>query len=141
MCMFSRPVVSVSQTNIFARHGAPGRQFIVYSLKLGAREDVAMVLPIPVRPRSGETAVRFINLEGYPRFFEDLHTPFDPVALSGGGFGGARGSGLAVVDVGSFEASYVPTVRDFDRLDPRFRLPEGTWNALPQYARYGFAVF
>ena len=27
------------------------------------------------------------------------------------------------------------------RLDPRFRLPDGVWDQLPQYARFGFAVF
>ena len=48
---------------------------------------------------------------------------------------------LEVVSVGSFEASYVPTVGDFARLDARFRLPEGTWEQLPQYKDYGFAVF
>jgi hypothetical protein len=31
MCCFSRPVQSVSATNIFARPAAGGRQFLVYS--------------------------------------------------------------------------------------------------------------
>jgi hypothetical protein len=46
-----------------------------------------------------------------------------------------------VVDVGSFEASYVPTVADFDRLDERFRMPAGVWDELPTYRHFGFAVF
>jgi hypothetical protein len=46
-----------------------------------------------------------------------------------------------VVSVGSFDASYVPTIADFDRLDARFVLPKGTWDKLPQYHDYGFAVF
>ena len=41
----------------------------------------------------------------------------------------------------SYEASFVPTVADFARLDERFRLPAGTWEKLPQYKNYGFAVF
>src|SRR5207248_7445223 len=48
---------------------------------------------------------------------------------------------LNVVDVGSFEASFVPTIPDFERLDERFRLPTGTWDQLPQYKQYGFTVF
>jgi hypothetical protein len=48
---------------------------------------------------------------------------------------------LDVVSVGSFEASFVPTVTDFSRLDERFRLPDEAWNELPQYKGFGFAVF
>jgi hypothetical protein len=46
-----------------------------------------------------------------------------------------------VESVGAFEASFVPTAADFDRLDRRFRLPEGTWDRLPGYKGFGFAVF
>jgi hypothetical protein len=46
-----------------------------------------------------------------------------------------------VVQVGNFESSFVPAVKDFARLDERFRLPTETWNKLPQYGAYGFAVF
>jgi hypothetical protein len=45
------------------------------------------------------------------------------------------------VDVGSYEASFVPTVKDFARLDPRFRLAPAVWDKLPQYKDWGFAVF
>jgi hypothetical protein len=48
---------------------------------------------------------------------------------------------LVVHDVGAFEASFVPTIKDFSRLDERFRLPAGTWEELPRYKKYGFAVF
>lgn len=43
--------------------------------------------------------------------------------------------------VGSFEASFVPSMADWDRLDPRFRLPVDTWARLGDYADWGFAVF
>jgi hypothetical protein len=46
-----------------------------------------------------------------------------------------------VHSVGSFEASYVPTLGDMDRLDKRFRISDEIWRALPQYASAGFAVF
>ena len=48
---------------------------------------------------------------------------------------------LPVVEVGDYIASYVPTLQDFDRLDSCFRLPEETWDQLPLYSDYGFAVF
>jgi hypothetical protein len=48
---------------------------------------------------------------------------------------------LVVHDVGSFEASFVPTLADFSRLDARFRLPAAVWDRLPQYRDFGFAVF
>jgi len=48
---------------------------------------------------------------------------------------------LQVHEVGSFEASFVPTLNDFDRLDSRFRLPEQIWHQLPIYEDYAFAVF
>jgi hypothetical protein len=143
MCCFSQSVISVSGTNIFARHDGNGRQYIAYSMTVKAKEDLAMILPLPVIPRSGEQAVRFINLEDYPNFFTDMQSGFqtDDTTMSLSEGIEAERKTLAVVEVGSFEASYVPTVRDFGRLDPRFCLPEGTWESLPQYKDYGFAVF
>ena len=35
----------------------------------------------------------------------------------------------------------MPAVKDFARLDERFRLPATTWDALPDYKDHGFAVF
>src|SRR4029079_513166 len=48
---------------------------------------------------------------------------------------------LPVIPVGSFEASFVPTVNDFSRLDERFRLPGNAFDKLAGYKKYGFAVF
>jgi hypothetical protein len=42
--------------------------------------------------------------------------------------------------VGKFEASFVPTISDFARLDERFRISNETWIQLPLYSDYGFAV-
>ncbi len=47
---------------------------------------------------------------------------------------------LEVVTVGAYEASFVPTVKDFARLDERFRLPTA-WDALPAVKEHGFVVF
>lgn len=148
MCCFSRPVKRVFGTNIFARGSTKGRQFIVYSMSLMAEEDLAMILPLPVPAKTADDAVKFIDLSKFPKFFADLRAGFPeepakndsrrPLALGGGG---GIADPLKVVQVGSFEASFVPTVKDFDRLDERFRLPTGVWDKLPGYKNHGFAVF
>ena len=48
---------------------------------------------------------------------------------------------LKVHAVGCYEASFVPTLKDFERLDERFRIPAEVWADLPEYRDYGFAVF
>lgn len=144
MCCFSRPVDSVSATNIFARSGTDGRQFIAYSMTLRAGEDLAMILALPVKSGSGEKAVEFISLKNYAEFFSDLQKGFPvppPPGPPSRSFGAVAGSKLEVVAVGNFEASFVPTIADFARLDERFRLPTGTWEKLPAYKNHGFAVF
>jgi hypothetical protein len=148
MCIFTgsaAAIAHVSATSIFARALPRGRQVLVYSMSVAASEPVAMVLPVPVPPRSGEAALSFINLEGYPNFFTDLDRAFPkPVALSdsyGAPAPAARAATLKVHDVGAFEASFVPTRSDFERLDARFRLADSVWSALPDYADWGFAVF
>jgi hypothetical protein len=146
MCCFSRPVVSVSATNIFARAGENDQQFLVYSMTLNAQDDLAMVLPLPVKIGTNEKGVSFIDLSGYPDFFADLRNGFPvPKTKSEWHFGcsATRSAAptLEVVRVGNFEASFVPTVKDFSRLDERFRLPADAWEKLPVYHDYGFAVF
>lgn len=144
MCCFSRPVDFVADTGIFARHARQGRQLLVYGMKVGASEALAMILPIPVAAGSAEGAVDFINLEGYPVFFDDLAAGFARRSFLAGAAKSVQPGDvrtLKVERVGSFVASFVPTVRDFARLDPRFRLSDGVWKRLGQYAKYGFAVF
>lgn len=147
MCCFSRPVISVSATNIFARPAEEGRQFVVYSMTLNAKDDLAMILPLPVKAGSDEKAVTFVDLSNYPDFFTDLHKGFpvfitDDLGLAmSKGIAVANSRKLEVVRVGSFEASFVPTLKDFFRLDERFRISDRAWKQLPQYRDYGFAVF
>ena len=146
MCCFSQPVRSVSSTNIFARPASDGRQYLVYSMSIDADKDLAMVLPLPVKQPAGEKDVQFIDLKGYPDFFADLNTGFPMRRGHSASFGSRSVTKLSeraleVQQAGDFEASFVPTVRDFSRLDERFRLPEGTWKDLPDYQTYGFAVF
>jgi hypothetical protein len=146
MCCFSQPVASVSATKIFARPADKGRQFLVYSMSIEAGNELAMILPLPVRLPAGEKDVEFIDLKAYPRFFLDLDLGFPkPQAASPSHHGALTGlasaHALAVVTVGDFEASFVPSVKDFLRLDERFRLDNKVWKKLPGYDHYSFAVF
>lgn len=148
MCCFSGAVERVAGTEIFARLKDAENQFVVYSMTLASKSEVAMILPIPVKAGSGEDAVNFISLEKYPDFFVDMTLGFPvppppgPVSRSANAPKPLPDSApLKVVSVGNFEASYVPTVKDFSRLDDRFKLPVGTWEKLGDYAKYGFAVF
>jgi hypothetical protein len=142
MCCFSQNVDVVADTNIFARGSTDGRQFLVYSMRFAAARDLAMILPIPTPKDSPEDAVRFVNLEKYEAFFDDLRKGFPVPRSKGDAKEGSPPKGkLAVVEVGRFVASFVPSVKDFARLDEQFRLPEGVWDRLPQYKEFGFAVF
>jgi hypothetical protein len=142
--LFARPV-HVSATNIFARMLAPGVQGLAYGMNLATRAPVAMVLPLPVVPGSGEDVVTFTDLSKEPQMFAQLAALFEIMqpAARKGGFSLALPvrKTLVVHKVGSFVASYVPSRADFARLDPRFRLPEVLFEAVPRYADHGFAVF
>jgi hypothetical protein len=133
MCIFSGDT-HVAGTRIFAR--CDGDR--AYQMELASAGDVAMVLPLPVAPGAGDGAVAFIDLSGYPQFFEELDGLFmsDLLLELEASLGG-----LEVHTVGEFEASYVPSIADFARLDRRFQLSPEVWSALPQYRDFGFAVF
>src|SRR5262245_27166746 len=126
MCIFSQQVHHVGGTSIFARRRGPATQVLVYEMRVGAAVDLAMVLPLPVPPRPAEDAVRFIDLERYPLFFEDMRGAFgEESVLDAAPITAPSSNPLAVQQVGAFEASFVPTIADFARLDPRFTLPGG----------------
>jgi hypothetical protein len=145
MCCFSGHVNFVRSTKIFARALPDNHQALAYGMTLRTPKDVAMILPIPVAEGSDEKAVQFVALDKYPDFFDDLERCF-PNETFGYSKGLTRAANagppqLEVVKVGSFNASFVPTIKDFSRLDAQFRLPDGVWEKLGQYAKYGFAVF
>lgn len=143
--LFARKV-HLSQTSIFARMLESGRQGLAYAMNLDTQLEVAMVLPLPVVPGSGEDAVRFVDLSETPRMFEELAALFEePMARRAGidslSLARTPRPKLVVHDVGAFVASYVPGRGDFDRLDERFRLPAVVFDAVPEYEDHGFAVF
>ena len=148
MCIFAQPVVSVADTAIFARMLPDGRQGLVYQMAFESTKRNAIILPLPVElPANEKDSLEFISLKGYGNFFKDLNRGFPLLAFPGPSTA-ARGSvdsladpKLVVHDVGDFVASFVPTLADFDRLDEQFQLPKESWDKIPKYADYGFAVF
>jgi hypothetical protein len=142
MCCFSGPITRVSGTSIFARLEGE-RQSLAYQMRLASVDDVAMILPLPIAPGYDDRAVEFVNLTETPQLFHELGQCFRPPptrALDLAAVAGAAPS-LAVHRVGAYDASFVPAIADFARLDPRFRLPDAVLGRVPAYADYGFAVF
>lgn len=132
-------ITAVSATKIFAR-SANGSQYLAYSMTYEADTELAMILPIPTPAWSAETAVRFIDLSGYESFFTDMEKGF-PRPLSRSKSFSLGIDYLAVHEVGSFVASFVPHQNDFVRLNPQFRIAPEIWAQIPVYDDYGFAVF
>ena len=145
MCCFSGPVRFVGGTKIFARGLPDGRQTLAYAMNVQLDEELAMILPLPVAPSPTEDAVSFIDLDGEAELFEQLGAAFPPITFQAARLDLSQSNApkprLAVLEVGQYEASFVPTAAEFARLDARFRLPPGFIAALPAYADYGFAVF
>lgn len=148
MCLFSLQVLDVADTCIFARRGKGGTQHLAYQMALRAEQDLAMVLPLPVPPQD-EHAVEFVSLEDCPDFFKHFSyrlTVWEDEFGDLGTLGGldddvATEAKLQVHTVGRYEASFVPSARDFGRLDERFRLSQDVLGALGEYLDWGFAVF
>ena len=137
MCLFSAPITSVTTTRIFCNHHE-ARQTLVYQMSLSTKRDVAMILPLPCLD-DGDDPIEFIDLSGYPDFFDDLEDLFP--TLRGVLSLDEEPETLEVHRVGSFDASFVPSMDDFGRLDKRFRLPPSVCKKLSRYKDYGFAVF
>ncbi len=147
MCCFSGKVRFVADTKIFARFADASRQLLIYKMRFGADTDLAMVLPIPTPTASPENDLRFIDLKEYSNIFDDMHRAF-PVPIMGRAplsraMPDAKSAEkkLDVVEVGDYIASFVPTLKDFSRLDEKFRIAQDSWDKLPSYRDFGFAVF
>ncbi len=144
MCMFARPVISVSATNIFARITASQTQFLAYQMSYHSDQTNAMILPIPVQLPASDSSVTFIDLSHYRNLFFDFQRGYPEVAQMSIGCSSQTKSvmsDLKVFQVGDYVASFVPTLSDFSRLDERFRLSDSVWNQLPDYQDFGFVVF
>jgi hypothetical protein len=146
MCCFSRAVPLVASTKIFARPLGGTRQALAYAMDFAAAEDLALVLPIPTPIGAGDDAVEFVDLSACPDFFARLERAFPLLVARSTALAFAPQSRrqpappLVVHEVGDFQASFVPSVADFARLDARFRLPVKVWDTLPLHRTYGFVV-
>ncbi|MGB7324019.1 MAG: hypothetical protein WBD31_04050 [Rubripirellula sp.] len=152
MCCFSQPVSHVGNTRIFGRLSATGTQFLAYEMEYESESPTAMILPLPIDlavrdSAAGGDPLRFISMEGYTHFFSHFERgfPFFPRMGIGCSAGeevtSALQAGIEVQEVGDYIASYVPSPRDFDRLDPQFSIASSVWDQLPLYHDFGFAVF
>ncbi len=145
MCCFSTKT-TVHGTRIFARLARPGVQLLAYQMTYSAATPTAMILPLPVATPAREDSVRFRSLKGYPQLFDELARAFPELpsfslSRSKGVSAAAAAAPLEVHEVGDFVASFVPTIADFARLDPRFVIAKDVWDKIPEYRDYGFAVF
>ena len=83
MCIFSQPVISVANTNIFARLLADGWQHLVYQMDFESAKDNAIILPLPVSlPSTENESLEFISLEDYGDFFDDMSQGLSLIHIS-----------------------------------------------------------
>lgn len=143
MCCFSGSIKYVHWTKIFGRLSGRGTQYLAYQMAYESERENAMILPLPVKIPAREDSVRFIDLSSYEDFFHDLAFGFPTVtpSLGCGTSSGLTDDLIETQKIGNFIASFVPSVEDFKRLDPQFAIPKETWDKIPTYADYGFAVF
>jgi hypothetical protein len=139
MCCFAGDVSDVSGTSIFARVSGD-REHLVYEMTFTSEDQTAMILPIPTASADAE-AVQFVALDNYPDFFRDLEVHFERVWKNAKLLTIGPQVALKVQLVGAFEASFVPSMDQFARLDTRFRIPQEIWKQLPAYASFGFVVY
>ena len=125
MCIIANPVVKVASTKIWVSPNKDGtRQLTIYSNSVETMTKNAMILPVPT---TDVDSIKFLDLSFYQRFFDDCKACFRSTKpLSDFTYGArtttlsanySKRSTLAVHDVGSYKASIVPSLGDFDRLD------------------------
>lgn len=134
MSSFSGNLTHLSNTRIFARATPEGKQYLVYQMDYAADEDIALVLPLPIPPNTPPDAVRFIDMVNYRAFFVDMDK----------GFPYTRGLQLVpgkTRDNARAEPVFLSSAAEFATLEAPFRIPQETWDKLPEYNDFGFAVF
>ena len=146
MCCFSTRT-EVHGTRIFARLTTQGTQMLAYQMQYTAEAPTAMILPLPVASPADDTSVQWKSLKEYDTFFGDLAAGFPAEPPPQSLFGSRSKSAVAAAaplpihEVGDFVATFVPSMKDFSRLDPRFVIASDVWAKIPEYRDYGFAVF
>ncbi len=147
MCCFAQPIDRVGSTRIFGRLSGTGTQFLAYQMEYESKTPNAMILPLPTKLPVAQDAMRFISLESYGKMFNDFQKGFPRKALPTFPLVNTRAMSaiaaeqLEVHEVGDYITSFVPNASDFDRLDEQFVIPNSTWDLIPDYRDYSFAVF
>ena len=143
MCIITSTVNEVAKTRIYvSADEANRRQLTVYSNYVSSSRENAMILPVP-NPES----IELLNFSNYPAFFEDLANCFQkriPRGISNTlGFGLVTET-LPIYKVGSYQASIVPNLDEFDRLDfHTFKVDPNLYSFLDVHYRkgnFGFIV-
>ncbi len=136
MAIFAPPIQKTWDARFFARMHQD-RQVLIFQLSLKA-QTTAVLLPLPTVSLSRQAA-RFIDLSGYPGFFEDL----DQLVQLPEPHQAAQGLLEAPEPAPSVrpeQTRFVPSVRDLKKVDPHFSLLQSLWAARPIYKDYGFAI-
>lgn len=125
MCIITSTVNNVSRTQIYVSSDETyRRQITIYSNRVDTPIENAMILAVP-NPGS----VKFLNFKHYTTLFEDLAScfehPFASRSLAAFATRSAANT-LPVYSVGSYNASIVETLADFERLsDEVFDIADG----------------
>lgn len=149
MCIITQTVESVRATKIFScfTHDESS-QFLVYSNEVTTPSDNnLMILPVP-----NPDSVAFVNLKQYPKFFDHCEdqferipemSPYASLSHSRSLSASYDSAPLPVHHVGSYLASIVPSIQDFERLNQEyFDIPDDLERLLGrQYnSEFGFIV-
>lgn len=145
MCIMASPVVSVTNTRIFAGSDPRlGRQVTVYAMAVQLQSRTgkgnAMILPVPIGTE-GPGSIELIDLTALPDFFMPLDELFKPRTRSlSKGVSRGMDDDLEVHKVGSYDVSIVPSVDDVKRLNRQvFEVSADTEHTLRSSYPVGFA--
>lgn len=147
MCIISGSVKSVNNTQLFVARSKNGkRQFTVYAntVHTPLRNNM-MVLAVP-----NPTTVKFHDLSSYTDLFKDLENSFPKARSAMLSYSLEAGSTkyekrIKVEQVGSYNASIVPSVADLKNLDPEYfyvdsKLIDFMEHTYGSYVNIGFVV-
>lgn len=151
MCVISRPVKTVTATNILVARLSPesNRQLTIYENSVyNAKPKNAMIIAVP-----DPSTVEFHDLSKSSKFFQELDKYFESMeerdeymsmTLNSMPRGKSRSAPLIKVErVGDYNVSLVPSLQDLTRVDPSyFILSSGAKELLQNYPPdWGFIVF
>lgn len=122
MCIILTHVESVSNTQIYVSSSkSRKRQLTIYTNKVDTHVKNAMILPVP-----NPLSVELLNFKNYKKIFDDCRECFhhdDGSRNDRHMYRAALSASfdsrppLPVYTVGSYQASIVPSINDFDRVD------------------------